>query len=639
MPKRKYNKYEEGENKQKLEQAVHMIRLGEISRTKAAKRFSIPKGTLINKLKQLHSGKIGRPFVLTKCEEEAIVAHVLKVSEWGFPFSRKDLQHLVSDYLNRKGVTIPQFKEGNKPTLKWTSKFIKRHETLTHRMSQNIKTSKAELSPEEMLTYFNALQKTLSEDGNIIDPARIYNYDETNLADDPGRRKYIFKKGTKYPDRIRDSSKASVSIMFCGSASGWVLPPYVVYKAEHIWSTWMEGGPPNTRYNRSKSGWFDSVVYTDWFCKLFAPTVRKLHTNGKIVVLGDNLASHFSPEVLKCAEKNNILFACFPKNSTHLCQPLDVAFYAPLKRKWRDILDAWKSTQKNKSQTVQKDQFPRLLKKLFDTACPKSYSDNLVSGFKQCGIVPFNPNKVIDRLPKNNPEDESNRLVSNVVIDMLKTMRYGDKEVPTTKRKRSKISVPPGQGIGSEDLNNEVINCNPGPSGQTTLSKITKKKNSREQIDSENEISSSEDVPYEESSDDSFGTWQRKEKIMILEEDTDIENIEISEDENTNLAVLRQSLLQEKTELTKNCLKDDYVLVALDTLINTTKYYVGQIVSFGEEYEVKFMRNKHLKFVWPDAEDKCFVSKKCIRQKLSQPKDTKRGLIFEELEDLNLKIE
>ena len=30
--------------------------------------------------------------------------------------------------------------------------------------------------------------------------------------------------------------------MYAGSAAGLLLPTYIVYKAENLWSTWMEGG-------------------------------------------------------------------------------------------------------------------------------------------------------------------------------------------------------------------------------------------------------------------------------------------------------------------------------------------------------------------------------------------------------------
>jgi len=31
-----------------------------------------------------------------------------------------------------------------------------------------------------------------------------------------------------------------------------------------------------------------------------------------------------------------------PENSTHLMQPLDVAVFGPMKRRWRHLLDQWK---------------------------------------------------------------------------------------------------------------------------------------------------------------------------------------------------------------------------------------------------------------------------------------------------------
>ena len=76
-----------------------------------------------------------------------------------------------------------------------------------------------------------------------------------------GTKKIITKRGAKYPERIINATKAAVSLMYCGNALGEVLPPYVIYKADCLWSTWMENGPPKARYNRSKSGWFDATSF------------------------------------------------------------------------------------------------------------------------------------------------------------------------------------------------------------------------------------------------------------------------------------------------------------------------------------------------------------------------------------------
>ena len=66
---------------------------------------------------------------------------------------------------------------------------------------------------------------------------------ETNLRDDPGPRKHAMKRGTKYPEKVMDSSKVAFSVMFASNAEGDVLPPYVVYKSVHVYNQWIEGDP------------------------------------------------------------------------------------------------------------------------------------------------------------------------------------------------------------------------------------------------------------------------------------------------------------------------------------------------------------------------------------------------------------
>ena len=232
------------------------------------------------------------------------------------------------------------------------------------------------------------------------------------------------------------------------------------------------------RYNRSKSGWFDAVTFKDWFEKLFVPHVRRL--GQRVMLIGDNLASHFSEGVIRAAEENNIAFVCLPKNSTHLCQPLDVAFYRPLKMKWREILDEWKQRNVTKC-CVTKDHLPGLLRKLCLSVCDetedKLVSQNLVAGFRKCGIVPLSRNEVLSRLPPSSATDSSGSgqlpdtadsadtgaaaAVSSAVLNHLSKMRHGDSEQPQ-RRKRVRVDVEPGCSISFEDLNNNTLE--PAPS-------------------------------------------------------------------------------------------------------------------------------------------------------------------------------
>ena len=124
----------------------------------------------------------------------------------------------------------------------------------------------------------------------------------------------IFKRGKKYPERMMNYTKGSTSIMFSGTASGELLPVYVVHKAKNMWNLRTVGGSKGARYNHSKSGWFDIESFSDWFRTIILPWARK--KVGKKVIIGDNLSNHFSPEVVRLREEHNISFMCLVPNST-----------------------------------------------------------------------------------------------------------------------------------------------------------------------------------------------------------------------------------------------------------------------------------------------------------------------------------
>lgn len=108
-----------------------------------------------------------------------------------------------------------------------------------------------------------------------------------------------------------------------------------------MYETWKIGGPIGARFSSTSSGWFDSNCFMDWIVTIAIPYFRNLP--GKKVLIGDNLSSHISLEAVeKCEEHNNISFIFLPANSSHMSQPLDVAFFRPFKEAWRKILTDWK---------------------------------------------------------------------------------------------------------------------------------------------------------------------------------------------------------------------------------------------------------------------------------------------------------
>lgn len=188
-----------------------------------------------------------------------------------------------------------------------------------------------------------------------VTASNIINYDETNLTDDQGKDCVLVRRGVKHATRIIDFSKASTSVMFAVTADGVVLPPCVGYKPKNLYPEWIVGGPDGTRYNRSKSGWFDSEIYEYWFFKIAFPYLKKLL--GKNVLLLTILPAIYLSIIKKCDE-NQIEYVFLPPHSTHMCQLLYVSYFCPLKIAWCKVLADWK---KHHKVAIPEAEFPVLL--------------------------------------------------------------------------------------------------------------------------------------------------------------------------------------------------------------------------------------------------------------------------------------
>lgn len=74
---------------------------------------------------------------------------------------------------------------------------ITHNNELGQRWAAYIKKASAGVTRESIKDNFHNLQETLSN----VEPHNLYNYDETNVSDDSGKIKGLFRRGVKYPDR------------------------------------------------------------------------------------------------------------------------------------------------------------------------------------------------------------------------------------------------------------------------------------------------------------------------------------------------------------------------------------------------------------------------------------------------------
>jgi hypothetical protein len=134
-----------------------------------------------------------------------------------------------------------------------------------------------------------------------------------------------------------------------------------------------------------------SELFKKWL-EHFATYTSPSPTN-KVLLLLDGHCSHKSYEAVDYARQNGIILLCFPPHCTHRLQPLDVVFFGPLKTYFNQETTKWLKSHPGRA--VTQFQISGLLNAAYGKAATAGIA---TSGFRQTGIVPFNPDIFPDHL-------------------------------------------------------------------------------------------------------------------------------------------------------------------------------------------------------------------------------------------------
>jgi DDE superfamily endonuclease len=93
---------------------------------------------------------------------------------------------------------------------------------------------------------------------------------------------------------------------------------------------------PDFLYTTSNNGWTSNDIGLRWLDEVFLPETEN---NGETqLLLVDGHRSHTSTEFMWKCYKNNILLVYLIPHSSHVLQPLDLAYFSPLKSRYRKQL-------------------------------------------------------------------------------------------------------------------------------------------------------------------------------------------------------------------------------------------------------------------------------------------------------------
>ena len=356
---------------------------------RAAEQHGVPRTTLRDRISGhvQHGKKPGPEPYLNKEEEEDLANFIEEVAEVGFGKTRKQIKAMVEQTAREKQLLRKQISDG------WFRRFLERQPHLCLRRGDRTAAVRMEaMQKKDALDKYFILLKSILDDHDLGGkPGQIYNMDETGIPLDHRSPRVLAKKGSKKVRYCSTGNKSQVTVVGCINAVGQALPPFVVFDAKNLNMQWCVDEVPGTTYGLSDNGWMDMKLFKGWFIKHFLNLVGSARP---VLLLMDGHSSHYNLEAVDLAKKNDVILFTLVPHTTHELQPLDTAVYAPLKTNWQDACHCY--LQSHPGTVITKYQFS----KLFSGAWLKTMvPSNIISGFKCCGIYPFNPKAVLDHDP------------------------------------------------------------------------------------------------------------------------------------------------------------------------------------------------------------------------------------------------
>jgi len=381
------------QNEGQLLLAVNAIKKSQVSSIrKAAKLYNVPEATLRHRL----SGRASRTdsransHKLSQNEEQTLVQWILSMDARGYSPKISAVRDaallLLAARVGKPNALISK---------NWPSNFVKRQPALKAKWTRKYDYKRAKCEdPATIQAWFQLVADTIAQYG--IAQEDIYNFDETGFALGVACTSRVVTGSDRRsrPRQIQPGDREWVTAIEAVNASGWALPPMVIFKGKVHMASWYGKELPDTwLIGVSDNGWTTNELGFTWLQKLFEQyTAQRTVGRYRLLIL-DGHSSHATPEFDQFCEAHSILTLCMPPHSSHLLQPLDVGCFSPLKKYYGQQVAEYMACGVNH---IDKDDFIPMFLEARTRALSQN---NIQSGFAAAGLVPLKPEVVLSQLP------------------------------------------------------------------------------------------------------------------------------------------------------------------------------------------------------------------------------------------------
>lgn len=442
---------------------------------RVSREFNIPARTLRrhrdNKVKTPGKIILGRySKALSDEAEEALVEHVIHMQRVLYGLSGKDVRKLAFDIAVKYGTSHPFNKHTKMAGPDWLSGFLKRHNEITLRQPTATSLARATgFNRENVQEFFTIYREILTN--TSIEPARIFNMDETGVSTVQKPGKILAQKGARKVGKLTSGERGTLVTVICAmSATGIFVAPFFVFPRKRMNDALMEGAPVQSEGHTSDNGWSDSTLFLKWLDH-FKKYVNASKENPVILIL-DGHHSHKTLDAVTFARDNGITMITLPPHCTHYMQPLDKSFFKALKTAYNAEADSWMVN--HSGERIELKHVARIFGKAYERSCQM---EKAVNGFRSCGLWPYDPNvfgdecfAAVDELssdPQDSGESDATAPPRNTGQGRVADVNVSSSTPvpnPSNSDDQDAITVPQPTAINASDL------CSPSTSGLSPTS-------------------------------------------------------------------------------------------------------------------------------------------------------------------------
>ncbi|KAJ5286423.1 hypothetical protein N7524_001729 [Penicillium chrysogenum] len=168
-----------------------------------------------------------------------------------------------------------------------------------------------------------------------IQPAEIYNWDETGYQIGQGKKQKVVS--TRTHSVVATGGPAeSITGIECIAADGWSMLPWFLPKGTNQMEEWFtDTTMSDFRIKPTPSGYIDDITAFEWLCCFQEATKTRVKKDRPRVLFMDNHVSHATIEFTTFCNKHFIIPIWFLPHTTHFAQPLDGEPFQCLKHFFR----------------------------------------------------------------------------------------------------------------------------------------------------------------------------------------------------------------------------------------------------------------------------------------------------------------